>query len=145
MAASSGISGGMQEGLFWRKYLSTSLLIMSCVNGDGGTGSVDATRIEGSSISGREAEGARDDGGVGSIADSVAFLFFLDRAFFAASASGASIRGSWGVEAAMGRADDVGGVMGMGTKGVLGRTDGAAGAEMVDVSTLAGARGVWAG
>ena len=123
----------------------TSLLIMSCANGDGGTGSVSVTTIEGSSSSGREAEGARDDGGVGSVADSVAFLFFLERTFFAASASGASRRGSWGVEAAIGRADDVGGVMGMGMKGVLGRTDGAAGAEMVDVSTLAGARGVWAG
>ena len=94
MAASSGINGGMLEGSFWRKYFFTSLLMKSCVNGDGGTGSVSATTIEGSSSSGREAEGARDDGGVGSIADSVAFLFFLDRAFFAASASGASMRGS---------------------------------------------------
>ena len=118
---------------------------MSCASGDGGTGSVSVTTIDGSSSSGREAEGARDDGGVGSTADSVAFLFFLERISFAASESGASRRGSWGVEAAMGRADDVGGVMGMGMKGVLGRTDGAAGAEMVDVSTLTGARGVWAG
>ena len=95
----------------------TSLLIISCANGDGGTGSVNVTTIDGSSTSGREAEGARDDGGVGSMADSVAFLFFFDRKFLVASASGASRRGSWGVEAAKGRADDVGGVMGMGTKG----------------------------
>ena len=115
---------------------------MSCASGDGGTGSVSVTTIDGSSTSGRVAEGASDDGGVGSVAVSVAFLFFLDRNFLVASPSGASRRGSWGVEAAMGRADDVGGVMGMGTKGVLGRTDGAAGAEMVGGSTLTGARGV---
>ena len=140
--------GGTYSGAawgFWRKYLFISRLIMSCAKGDGGIGSVNATTIEGSSTSGREAEGARDGGGVGSVADSVAFLFFFERNFLVASASGASRRGSWGVEAAKGRAADVGGVMGMGTKGVLGRTDGAAGAEMVDVSTLAGARGVWAG
>ena len=87
-----------------------------------------------------EAEGARDDGGVGSMAVSVAFLFFLERSFFTASSSGASRRGSWGVDAAMGRDAEVGGVMGMGTNGVLEWTVGAAGAE-VERSTLPGRRG----
>ena len=93
---------------------------MSWAKGDGGVESVKVTTIEGSSSSGLDAEGARDDGGVGSMAVSVAFLFFFGRSFFAASFSGASMRGSWGVDAAIGRDADVGGVMGTGMKGVLG-------------------------
>ena len=113
---------------------------MSWAKGEGGTESVTVITIEGSSTSGLEAEGAREDGGVGSVAVSVAFLFFFGRSFFTASFSGASRRGSWGVDAAMGRDAEVGGVMGMGTNGVLEWTVGAAGAE-VERSTLPGRRG----
>ena len=122
-----------------RKYLFTSLLIMSCASGDGGRGSVNVTTMAGSSISGLEAEGAREDDGVGSVAVSETFLLFLERSFFTASPRGASRRASWGVDAAMGHDAEVGGVMGTGTNGVLVWTVGAAGAE-VDGSTLPGRR-----
>ena len=59
----------------------------------------------------------RDGGSVGSTAVSEAFFRFLDRLFLTVSSSETSTLGSRGVDAAMGRDEEVGGVMGVKVKG----------------------------
>ena len=73
--------------------------------------------MEGSSSSGGWADAERDGGGVGSTAVSEVFFHFLDRLFLTVSSRETSTPGSRGVDAAMGRVEEVGGVMGVKIKG----------------------------
>ena len=72
--------------------------------------------MDGSSCSGGWADAERDGGSVGSTAVSDAFFRFLERLFFTVLSSETSTLGSRGVDAAMGREEGIGGVMGVKTK-----------------------------
>ena len=96
-----------------RKYLLTSRRTMSCTRVLGGMGAFDTTLIKGSSSSGGWNEAAREDGGVGSTAVLAVFRRFLERLFLTVSLRETSTLGSRGVNAAMRRVEEVGGVMGV--------------------------------